>query len=49
MRELVQTIDKIIGKTRLTDWIEKHAESLGRQYTSELARRIDRETEYWSN
>ena len=37
------------GKTRLTDWIEKHAESLGRQYTSELARRIDRETEYKSN
>ncbi len=37
------------GKTRLTDWIKKHAESLGRQYTSELARRIDRETEYKSN
>ena len=37
------------GKTRLTDWIEEHAESLGRQYTSELARRIDRETEYKSN
>ncbi|MBS1258031.1 MAG: hypothetical protein MAG551_01084 [Candidatus Scalindua arabica] len=37
------------GKTRLTDWIEEHAESLGRQYTSELVRRIDRETEYKSN
>ncbi len=37
------------GKTKLTDWIIKHAESLGRQYTSELARRIDRETEYKSN
>ena len=37
------------GKTMLTDWIEEHAESLGRQYTSELARRIDRETEYKSN
>ena len=37
------------GKTRLTDWIKEHAESLGRQYTSELARRIDRETEYKSN
>ncbi len=37
------------GKTRLTDWIEEHAESLGRQYTSELARRIYRKTEYKSN
>jgi NADH dehydrogenase len=37
------------GKTRLTDWIEEHAKSLGRQYTSELARRIDRKTEYKSN
>lgn len=37
------------GKTRLTDWIKEHAKSIGRQYTSELARRIDRETEYKSN
>ena len=37
------------GKTMLTDWIEEHAVSLGRHYTSELARRIDRETEYKSN
>ena len=37
------------GKTRLTDWIKEHAESLGREYTSELVRRIDRETEYKSN
>jgi NAD(P)-dependent dehydrogenase (short-subunit alcohol dehydrogenase family) len=37
------------GKTRLTGWIEEHAESLGKRYTSELARRIDRETEYKSN
>ena len=37
------------GKTMLTGWIEEHAKSLGKQYTSELARRIDRETEYKSN
>ncbi len=37
------------GKTKLTDWIRKHAESLGRHYTSELARRRERETEYASN
>jgi len=35
-----------IGKTRLTDWARKHADSLGRQYASELARRRDRKTEY---
>lgn len=27
------------GKTRLTDWTREHAESLGKQYSSELARR----------
>lgn len=29
------------GKTRLTDWTREHAESLGKQYSSELARRKD--------
>jgi len=37
------------GKTKLTDWIRKHADSLGRHYTSEMARRRDRETAYVSN
>jgi uncharacterized protein YbjT (DUF2867 family) len=37
------------GKTRLTDWAEEHKDSLGRRYTSELARRRDRESEYRSN
>ncbi len=36
------------GKTKLSDWIKKHAETLGRQYTSELERRTDRKTEYKS-
>ncbi len=30
------------GSTRLTDWAAEHAESLGRRYASELARRTDR-------
>jgi len=34
------------GKTRLTDWAQVHAESLGRRYASELARRRDRTTAY---
>jgi len=49
MSELLFVDTPPTGKTRLTDWIRKHAESLGRQYTSELARRIDREMQYKSN
>jgi NADH dehydrogenase len=37
------------GRTRLTDWIRTHAETLGRGYTSELARRKDRRSAYASN
>ncbi len=37
------------GSTKLTEWAKKHADTLGRNYTSELARRKDRETEYKSN
>jgi len=38
-----------LGTTRLTDWIKQHRENLGRSYTSELARRIDRLSPYRSN
>lgn len=37
------------GQTKLTDWVREHADSLGRRYTSELARRKDRQSEYKSN
>ncbi len=37
------------GSTKLTEWAKKHSETLGLKYTSELARRIDRESEYKSN
>jgi NADH dehydrogenase len=37
------------GTTRLTGWIRDHADSLGRQYTSELARRVNTTEEYSSN
>jgi uncharacterized protein YbjT (DUF2867 family) len=37
------------GKTKLTEWIREHADSLGRRYTSELARRRDRRSKYKSN
>ena len=37
------------GSTKLTDWAKERASSLGLHYTSELARRRDRRTEYQSN
>lgn len=37
------------GKTALTDWMKRHADTLGRRYTSELARRRDRTSTYRSN
>jgi NADH dehydrogenase len=37
------------GKTRLTEWVHEHAETLGRHYTSELARRKDLRSAYRSN
>jgi len=38
-----------LGGTKLTDWIERHRDTLGRHYTSEMARRIDRLSGYRSN
>ncbi len=34
------------GQTALSDWVRKHAETLGRRYSNELARRIDRVSAY---
>jgi NADH dehydrogenase len=38
-----------LGTTRLTDWIARHRDTLGRRYTSEMARRVDRSSRYRSN
>lgn len=38
-----------LGTTKLSNWIEQHKDTLGRRYTSELARRIDRHSAYRSN
>jgi NADH dehydrogenase len=38
-----------LGATKLTDWIEMHKDALGRRYTSEMARRVDRRSAYRSN
>jgi uncharacterized protein YbjT (DUF2867 family) len=34
------------GDTKLTEWVEEHAETLGRRYASELARRRNRTASY---
>ncbi len=38
-----------LGATRLTEWIARHRDRLGLHYTSEMARRLDRCSEYGSN
>ncbi len=38
-----------LGTTKLTEWIDHHRDTLGRRYTSEMARRVDRASEYRSN
>ncbi len=38
-----------LGATRLSEWIVAHRETLGRHYTSEMARRLDRVTAYRAN
>jgi NADH dehydrogenase len=34
------------GKTRLSEWVRRHAHTLGREYRSELQRRFDRHNPY---
>jgi hypothetical protein len=38
-----------LGRTKLSEWIDLHKATLGRQYTREMARRLDRFSEYQSN
>jgi uncharacterized protein YbjT (DUF2867 family) len=37
------------GATKLTEWMDRHRDTLGGRYTSEMARRVDRASEYKSN
>jgi NADH dehydrogenase len=38
-----------LGRTKLSEWVQAHRATLGRRYTSELARRFDRVSDYRSN
>lgn len=46
MANLLDTEAPPAGPTRLTDWARAHADSLGRRYANELARRKDRVKAY---
>jgi NADH dehydrogenase len=49
MANLLYVSSPPVGRTRLTDWVAQHSDTLGRHYTSELARRTDRRSQYQSN
>lgn len=49
MADLLYTQSPPAGQTRLSEWIRAHATTLGRRYTSELRRRVDRQGAYKSN
>lgn len=46
MAGLLSTGSPPAGKTRLTEWLQQHASSVGRHYRSELARRRNRVKSY---
>jgi NADH dehydrogenase len=49
MADLLHVDSPPTGNTVFTNWVKEHAETLGRKYTSELARRKDRSAAYSSN
>jgi len=49
MADLLYVDSPPTGKTKLTDWARDHADTLGRHYSSELARRKNRTIEYKVN
>ncbi len=46
MADLLVTSSPPAGQTKLTDWAREHANTLGKHYASELARRKNREAAY---
>lgn len=49
MEDLLYVETAPTGKTKLTEWVQEHADTLGRRYASELARRKDRTMGYKIN
>jgi uncharacterized protein YbjT (DUF2867 family) len=46
MADLLVTTSPPAGQTKLTDWAREHADTLGKHYASELARRKNRQAAY---
>ena len=46
MTDLLVTSSPPAGTTRLTDWARQHADTLGKHYASEIARRKNRKESY---
>lgn len=49
MADLLYVDSLPAGATKLSDWVRERSSTLGLTYTSELARRVSRESEYASN
>lgn len=49
MADLLYVDSAPTGKIKLTDWTRDHSDTLGHRYSSELARRRDRNIEYKIN
>ena len=49
MADLLYVDSAPTGKIKLTDWTRDHSDTLGHRYSSELARRRDRNMEYKIN
>ncbi|MBP6963684.1 MAG: NAD(P)H-binding protein [Armatimonadetes bacterium] len=49
MDDLLYVDSPPVGATKLTEWAKERSATLGLHYTSELARRTDRKSEYRSN
>jgi NADH dehydrogenase len=45
-RDLLYTDSPAAGKTKLTDWLEENKNTVGKDYASEIGRRIDRTIAY---
>ena len=46
MQNLLVTHSPAAGRTALSQWVVQHRDGLGRSYSSELARRRDRQKSY---
>jgi hypothetical protein len=46
MQNLLVTASPPAGQTALSRWVREHGDTLGRRYSSELARRRDRHRSY---